>query len=193
MLQNNESIVAAQRALLETAHNVGLKSIEGAAKLFELNLQAVRATIGETTEQFKSLLEADAATRLTDKSLTALPQASGEKLASYTKQAYDIVAATNGEIAELLQKHVEDTQELAVAAIDNAAKNAPAGSESLFAAARTSFGAARSAYTQAVSASKKLTEMAEQNVATVAKAGARVASVKPAVASNASPIVTAAA
>lgn len=193
MLQNNESIVAAQRALLETAHNVGLKSIEGAAKLFELNLQAVRATIGETTEQFKSLLEADAAARLTDKSLTALPQASGEKLASYTKQAYDIVAATNGEIAELLQKHVEDTQELAVAAFDNAAKNAPAGSESLFAAARTSFGAARSAYTQAVSASKKLTEMAEQNVATVAKAGARVASVKPAVASTASPIVTAAA
>lgn len=189
MLQNNESFVAAQRALLDTAHNIGLKSVEGAAKLFELNLQAVRATIGESTEQFKSLLQADPASRLTDKSLTALPQASGEKLASYAKQAYDIVAATNGEIAELLQKQVEDTQQLAVAAIDAAAKNAPAGSETLFAAARNSFGAARSAYAQAVSASKKLGEMAEQNVA---KVGARVAAVQPA-APVASPIVTAAA
>lgn len=190
MLNGTEQFVAAQRAALDTAHNVSLKTIEGASKLFELNMQAARTAIAETTDQIKSLFDVDA-TRLADKGF-ALQVPSAEKMTAYVKQAYEIVSTTQAEIAELLQKHVEESQEFAVEAIDKVAQSAPAGSESVFAAARNSFGAARNAYEQAVSASKKITEIAEQNVAAVAKVGARAAK-KPADAVAAPTVVTAAA
>lgn len=190
MQNGTEQFVAAQRAALDTAHNISLKAIEGASKLFELNVQAARTAIAETTGQMKALFDVDA-TRFADKGL-ALQVPSAEKVAAYVKQAYEIVSTTSSEIAELLQKHIEEAQEFAIEAIDNAAKTAPAGSESVFAAAKDSFGAVRNAYEQAVNASKKMTEVAEQNVAAVAKTGARVTK-KPADAAAAPTIVTAAA
>lgn len=191
MLNGTEQFVAAQRALLDTTQNVSLKAIEGASKLFELNVQAARTAIADVTDQAKALFDLDV-TRLADKGL-ALPQPSTEKVTAYAKQVYEIVAATNSEIAELLQKHVEAAQELAVEAIDRVAKSAPAGSETVFAAAKNSFGVARNAYEQAVNASRKMTEMAEQNVAAVAKAGSRVVVKKPADVAAAPAIVSAAA
>ena len=168
-----EQFVAAQRALLDTAQNVALKALDGATRLFELNVQAVRATVSEATDQVKTLLDADP-TKVTSQSF-ALAQPNAEKLVSYSKQAFEIVSGTHGEIAELLQKHVDDAQELAVVAIDNAAKSAPAGSEIVFKAARNGFGAARSAYEQAVSASRRFSEQIEQNVVAPAKVNGRAA------------------
>lgn len=191
MLTGTEQFVAAQRAALDTAHNVSLKAIEGTSKLFELNMQAARTAIAETTDQIKSLFDVDA-TRLADKGF-ALQVPSAEKLTAYVKQAYEIVSTTNAEIAELLQKHLEEAQEFAVEAIDKAAKSAPAGSESVFAAAKNSFGVARNAYDQAVNASKKITEIAEQNVAAVAKVGARAVKKPADVVAAAPAVVTAAA
>lgn len=190
MINGTEQFVAAQRALLDTVHNVSLKGIEGAAKLFELNAQAARSVLAESTGQMKSLFDLDA-TKLADKGLT-LSQPFTDKATAYIKQAYEIVTATNSQIAELLQKHVEEAQEFAVEAIDNAARSAPAGSETVFAAAKNSFGAVRTAYEQAVNASKKLTQLTEQNVAAVAKAGGRVAK-QASDEANQSPIVAAAA
>lgn len=166
-----EQFVAAQRALLDTAQNVSLKALEGATRLFELNAQAVRATVSEATEQAKSLLGSEP-TKVVSQGF-ALVQPNAEKLVSYSKQAYEIVSATNSEIAELLQKHVDDAQELAVVAIDNAAKTAPAGSEIVFNAARNTFGAARNAYEQAVNASRRFSEQIEQNVVATAKVNGR--------------------
>ena len=189
MLNGTEQFVAAQRSMLETAQNVSLKAIEGASKLFDLNVQAARTAVADTTEQVKSMLEMDV-TRLNAKSF-AMPQPSTEKVTAYAKQVYEIVASTNSDIANLLQKHLEQAQELAVETMDKVAKTAPAGSETLFAAAKNSFGMARNAYDQAVTASRQVVEMAEQNVAAAAKAGSRAAS--KAVSDAAAPaIVTAA-
>lgn len=167
MITGTEQLVAAQRALLDTAHNVGLKALEGASKLMDLNVQAVRATLAETTTQMKSLLETEPS-KLMEKGF-AVPQPSTEKATAYAKHAYEIFTTTNGEIAELLQKHVEESQETVVELMDAAAKTAPAGSEGVFAVAKNSLAASRSAYEQVVTASRKVVEMAEQGMSAAAK------------------------
>ena len=173
-MQNGmEQFVAAQRAALDTAHNIGLKAIEGLSQLFELNVQATRTAIADTTSQMKALFDVEVL-RIADKGF-AFQSPSAEKLMAYVQQAYEIVSTTNSEIAELLQKHVEEAQEFAVEAIDNAAKYAPVGSESVFTAAKSSLGAARNAYEQAVNASKQVSEIAERNATTVAKIGSHTA------------------
>lgn len=177
MTNGTEQLVAAQRALLDTAHNVGLKALEGATKLMDLNVQAARATLSEATTQMKSMLEAEP-TKLFDKGF-AVQQPSTEKATAYAKHAYEIFTTTNGEIAELLQKHVEESQDYVVELMDAAAKNAPAGSETVFAAAKNSLAASRNVYEQALGASRKIVEMAEQGVSAATKAATPAAIVTP--------------
>lgn len=175
MINGTEQFVAAQRALLDTAQNVGLKTLEGFSRLMDLNLQTLRGGVTESTAQAKSLLDAQDAAKLVEKTMT-LAQPAGEKATAYAKQAYEIVSATNNEIVELLQKHVEQSQQLAADVMDSVAKSAPAGSEQVFSMARNSMNAARSAYEQAVAATKRMTEVAESNIA----AAAAKANVRPA-------------
>ena len=168
MINGTEQLVAAQRALLDTAHNVGLKALEGATKLMDLNVQAARATLTEATAQIKSMLAVEPG-KVFDKGF-AVQAPSTEKATAYAKHAYEIFTTTNGEIAELLQKHVDESQEYVVEMMDAAAKNAPAGSETVFAAAKNSLAASRTAYEQAIGASRKIVEMAEQGVSAATKA-----------------------
>ena len=177
MINGTEQMVAAQRALLDTAHNVGLKAIEGATKLMDLNVQAARATLAEATTQMKSMLQVEPG-KMFDKNF-AIQQPSTEKATAYAKHAYEILATTNGEIAELLQKHVDESQEYVVEMMDAAAKNAPAGSETVFAAAKNSLAASRNVYEQAIGASRKIVEMAEQGVSAATKVATPTAVVTP--------------
>ena len=137
-------------------------------KLTELNIQAARASIDEATEVFKTLLETKDAKALVELASTGA-QPAAEKFAAYAKQAYDIAATTNTELAKLVEKQVAESNKQLYAAIDAIAKNAPAGSEGAVALVKQAVNTANSAFDQVSKATKQVVEIAEANIAAAAK------------------------
>lgn len=150
MATPSNPFASSQRVFLDTAQDVSFKMLEGVAKLFELNLQATRAVISETTEKLTSRLEAGG--QVTDKQIVAAAQPSAQKVAAYTKHVYDIVTETNADIVAVLQKNaLAYSPEFATQLMTAAARNgAPSGNEAFLAAFSNPFGAAQKAWQQAI-------------------------------------------
>lgn len=157
MTQGTEQFNAAQRALMSTAQQVGVKTLEGVNKLIELNLAATKSVMSETAQSWQSLLQTKDFVKFSEQS-AQYAQPAAEKAASYAKHAYEIMSGTQQEIAELISKQVDDANDWTIELIDEAAKNAPAGSEAAFALAKQTVTAARTAYDQAFAAFSKAAE-----------------------------------
>lgn len=171
-----EQYLAAHRALLDTAQNINLRALEGAAKLFELNVEATRATVNRTAEQVRSALDNGPTVQPINVNPAELVQPVLERAAAYSKRAYGIVTSTNEDIVSLLQRHVAgaqqtavQVQQAAVGAVQAAAERAPAAVEAAGAAATNTIDTAQAAF--------------EQVTATATKAEGRGASKKSAAAS----------
>lgn len=168
MIATPEQFVQLHKSALDSFQAAALTSVEGFEKLTELNIQAARASIDETTEVIKSLLETKDAKALVELATTGA-QPAAEKFAAYAKQAYDIAAATNTEIAKLIEKQVAESNKQLYATIEAMAKNAPAGSEGAVALVKQVVNTANSAFDQVSKATKQVVEIAEANIAAAAK------------------------
>ena len=157
-----EQMLAAQKAQLETLFGLTNKAFEGIEKLVELNLQVAKATLAETAETTKAALSVKDAQELL--ALQAgLLQPAAEKAAAYSRHLYDIVAGTNAEVTKVAEATIADGQKKVLAVVDNAVKNAPAGTESAVALVKSAVAAANNAYESAHKAAKQASEVAEAN------------------------------
>lgn len=172
MLNNPEQITQIQNEALETFQAVAFKSFEGFEKLAELNLQAIKASMTESNEQMKTLLGAKDPKALAEMA-AAGGQPAAEKVAAYTKSVYEIANETGTEIARLFEKHLSEGNKQFTATVDAMTKNAPAGSEGMMTFVKSAMSAANTAFEQANKAGKQVAEMAEANLASVAKAAPR--------------------
>ena len=98
----------------------------------------------------------------------SLLQPMAEKTAAYSRHLYDIATATSAEFSKAAEVQAADAQKKFAGLVDNAAKNAPAGSESLVAMMKSSVAAANNALESVQKAVKQATDMAESNFNTVA-------------------------
>lgn len=178
MLNNPEQFAQINQEALETMQAVVLKSLEGFEKLADLNMQAVKASLTESNDQVKAVLGAKDAKAFADLA-TAAGQPAADKFASYSKHVYEIASETGAEIAKLFEKQVAEGNKQFAAAVEAMAKNAPAGSEGVVTFVKSAVTAANTAYDQVNKATKQAVEMAEANLASVAKT-ARPASKKAA-------------
>jgi len=92
---------------------------------------------------------------------------------------YEIANDTGTEITKLFEKQFAEGNKQLNATIEALAKNAPAGSEGVVTFVKSAVTAANTAYDQVNKATKQAVEMAEANLASVAKT-ARPASKKAA-------------
>jgi hypothetical protein len=76
---------------------------------------------------------------------------------------YEILAGTNAEFARATEVTVADTQKKVLSLVDNAVKNAPAGTENAVALVKSAVAAANNAYESVHKAAKQATEVAEAN------------------------------
>ncbi len=161
-----EQIVAAQKAHLETLFGLTHKAFEGVEKLVELNVQATKAALTESASNAQALLSVKDAQELL--SLQAsLMQPLAEKTVAYSRHLYDIAAGTGAEFSKAAEATAADTQKKILAVVDNAAKNAPAGSETAVAVMKSAVSAANNAMESVQKAVKQAPEMAEANFNTV--------------------------
>jgi phasin family protein len=157
-----EQMMAAHKANLETLFGLTNKAFEGVEKLVELNLQVAKTTLGEVAETTKAALSVKDAQELLALQASLL-QPTAEKAAAYSRHLYDIVAGTNAEVTKVAEATMADTQKTVLSLVDNAVKNAPAGTENAVALVKSAVAAANNAYESVNKAAKQAAEVAEAN------------------------------
>ena len=157
-----EQVMAAHKANVETLFGLTNKAFEGVEKLVELNLQVARASLGEVADTTNSVLSVKDAQELLALQASML-QPSAEKAAAYSRHVYEIVSGTNAEVAKVAEAQIADMQKKALAVVDTAVKNAPAGTENAVALVKSAVAAANNAFESVQKASKQAAEVAEAN------------------------------
>ncbi len=165
-----EGMSEAQKENIEAMMKLSQKAFEGIEKMVELQLGAARSSLQETSEKFKALMSVkDASEIVTMNQNMATPTA--EKALAYSRTIYDIASQTSSEVQRLIDAQIADANKKLVDALDEFAKTAPAGSESIVAMMKSSLTAANSAYETANRAARQVVEMAERNMLAATNAG----------------------
>jgi phasin family protein len=162
-----EQLLAAQKANVETLFGLTAKAFEGVEKLVELNVTASKLALQEAAETTQSMLNVKDAQELLAVQ-AALFQPLAEKTAAYSRHLYDISASTGAEFGKAFEVQTADAQKKFLAVVDNAAKNAPAGSETAVAVFKSAVAAGNNALESVQKAVKQAADVAEANFNAVA-------------------------
>ena len=157
-----EQLLASHQANIATFFDWGQKAFEGIEKVLELNLQVAKTTFEEASEHAKAVLAAKDAQELMALQ-TSLMQPSAEKAAAYSRHLYDIATAASAEVSKLAETQMAEAQKKFVSAIDDAVKNAPAGTENAVVLVKSAVAAANNAFDSVQKAAKQAADVAETN------------------------------
>ncbi|SDV49751.1 phasin family protein [Chitinasiproducens palmae] len=159
---NPEQLAAAQRAQLDTLFGLTSKAFEGVEKMMELNIEALRASLSDSREAAgKAAGVKDAQELLALQASIVQPLA--EKTLNYSRSLYEILSSTNADLARLSEEQVQQYTQRVQAAVENLARNAPAGSETAVAAVKAAVTTANTTYETIQKASKQAIQLAESN------------------------------
>jgi phasin family protein len=162
-----EQVMASHKANVETLLGLTHKAFEGVEKIVELNLTASKAALAESGEHAKAVLSVKDAQELMALQ-SGLLQPLAEKTAAYSRHLYDITSGSTAEFAKAIEGQAADVQKSFMGLVDNAAKNAPAGSETAVAVMKSAVAAASNALESVQKAVKQATDVAEANFSAVA-------------------------
>jgi len=157
-----EQLLANQKAHIATLFDLGQKAFEGVEKVLELNLQVAKTSLDEAAEHAKAVLAVKDAQELLALQ-SSLLQPSAEKAAAYSRHLYDIASSTGSEVTKLAEAQLAEAQKKFVSVVDNAVKNAPAGSENAVVLVKSAVAAANNAFDSVQKAAKQAADVAEAN------------------------------
>jgi phasin family protein len=169
-----EQILAAHKANVETLFGLTTKAFEGVEKLVELNVTASKAALTEAAGTAQAVLSVKDAQELLALQ-ASLFQPLAEKTAAYIRHLYDIASGTGAEFGKAFEAQATDAQKKFMAVVDNAAKNAPAGSETAVAVFKSAVAAGTNALESVQKAVKQATDVAEANFNAVANTAVNAA------------------
>jgi phasin family protein len=162
-----DTLIAAQKANVETFFGLTAKAFEGVEKLIELNVTASKAALVEAAGTAQSVLAVKDPQELLALQ-AALFQPLAEKTAAYSRHVYDITSQTGAEFGKAFESQVAESQKKFLSVVDNAAKNAPAGSETAVAVFKSAVAAGNNALESVQKAVKQAADVAEANFNAVA-------------------------
>jgi phasin family protein len=161
---NTEQFAAANKANFEVLLGLSAKAFDSVEQLTALNLQVVKAGLGEATESTLAILSAkDPQSLLALQSSLLQPVA--EKSAAYGKQVYGIAAGFKTEVEKFTSEQAAAAQDAFVALVEAAGKNAPEGSGNGVALFKSALATANNAFAGLQKAGRQAAETAEANVA----------------------------
>jgi phasin family protein len=175
MYATPEQIVASNKANVETLLTLANAAFGSAERLAALNLNTARAFLEDSVNNAKAVLAAKDINELTNLQ-ASLAQPMLEKSVAYARSVYEISTQSQEEISKVLEGQVAEMNKGLAAALDKAAKSAPAGSDVAVAAVKSAIAAANSAYDSVSKAAKQVAEIAEANVAAATSATVKAVS-----------------
>lgn len=162
-----DQVLASQKATIDTFFGLTGKAFEGVEKLVELNVTASKAALAEVAGTTQALLGVKDAQELLALQ-AAMFQPLAEKTAAYSRHLYDIASGTGAEFGRSFEQQAAEAQRKFLSVVDNAAKNAPAGSETAVAVLKSAVAAGTNALETVQKAVKQASEVAEANFNAVA-------------------------
>lgn len=139
------------------------KTLEGVEKLADLNLKAARSSMEESQETAQKLLSAKDAQEFFALS-NAQAQPTVEKGLAYGRHVAGIVSSTQAELTRTAEAQLAEVNRNMISLIDEAAKNAPAGSENAISFVRTTIGNFNAGCEQFTKSAKQAAQAMEANV-----------------------------
>lgn len=168
MITVSESIITNNKAQLESLLTASGVGFAGAERLTELHTQVAKAAFADVAQHLKSLTEVKDLQAWTEAQARA-GQPVAERLASYTRGVYAVISETNKNFAKLIEAQVTEFNKTCATALDQVAKNTPAGAETTIAFAKSALAASNQAYDALSKATRQITEVADSAVETSAK------------------------
>jgi phasin family protein len=173
-----EQFAAANKANIETLLTLANSAFANAERLAALNLNTARSVLEDGVANAKALLAVKDVQELVNLQ-AALAQPLVEKAVAYNRSVYEIASQSQEEFSKMFEAQVAELNKNLAAALDKAAKSAPAGSDVAVAAVKSAIAAANSAYDSVSKAAKQVAEIAEANVAAATNATVKAVAAAP--------------
>ena len=173
MIKIDQFAAANEAAIDQFAHFAKL-SLGNIEKFTELGLGAARESITQATRHAQTLAGAHDVNEVVAINSAAVEPAL-KRAYAYSRTAYETAAASNDEVKRVLEQNTAQLNKAAIAALEEALKYAPAGSETVVGNLKTAIAAAQSAYDNLAAINKQIYDTVEKNVATVQSAAKRTA------------------
>lgn len=158
----NEQFSAWNKANVEGALDFARLSLHTTERLLALNVEASRAVLADvakSTQGFdvKDLQDVGAMRN-------RVAEAGWSKVSTYSKAAYDVMSSAQAQLAAAWEQRVADLHHQSAAAIEKAAKSAPAGTEPFIALMKSGLAASASAFDTATKATRQFSNLAETSI-----------------------------
>jgi phasin family protein len=176
-----DQLTAANEAAINQLAQFAQLSLVNIEKFTQLGLGAARESLEQATAHAQSLAGAKDVHEVIAINSAALEPVM-KRAYAYSRTAYETAAETNNEVKRAFEAQTAEYNRAAVAALEEAFKYAPAGSESVVDNVKSAIVAAQSAYNNVVSINKQIYDTVEktveQNVATAKSAATKAKSKK---------------
>ena len=174
-----DQLTAANEAAINQFTYFAQLSLANVERFTELGLGAARESVQQATAHAQSLAGAKDVQEVIALNSAALEPVM-KRAYAYSRTAYETAAETNDEVKRVFEKQTAELSRAAVAALEEAFKYAPTGSESVVDNVKTAIAAAQSAYNNIASINKQVYDTVqktvEQNVATAKSAATKAKS-----------------
>ena len=171
-----DQFTAANEAAVNQFTQFAQLTLANTEKLAQLALGAARENVEQATAHVQALAGAKDVHEVIALNSAALEPVM-KRAYFYSRTVYETAAETNNEVKRVFEKQAAEYNRAAVAALEEAFKYAPAGSETVVENVKTAMAAAQSAYNNAAAINKQIYDSVEksveQNVATVKSAATK--------------------
>lgn len=165
-----DQFTAANEAAINQFTYFAQLSLANVERFTELALGASRESVEQAAAHAQSLAGAKDVHEVIALNSAAVEPAL-KRAYTYSRTAYETAAETNNEVKRVFEKQTAEFNRAAVAALEEAFKYAPAGSETVVDNVKTAMAAIQSSYNNLASINKQIYDTVEktveQNVATV--------------------------
>ena len=164
-----EQLQATAKANVEAILGQAAAQFTAFEKFANLSASAVKAAFEDMIVNTRALAGAKDTQELVNLQST-FAQPAIDKATAYSKSLYEMLTQANTEFTKANERRIAEWNESFVSLLNNAAKNAPAGSDVAVNAVKQVLTAANSAYDSFNKVAKQATEIAEANVAAASEA-----------------------
>ena len=159
-----DQFTAANEAAIEQFSYFAKLSIANVEKFAELGLGAARDSVAQATKHAQALAGAKDVNEMFAINSAALEPAL-KRAYGLSRTAFEAANESNDELKRVFEKKNAELQSAAVAALEEAFRHAPAGSESVVANVKSAIVAAQSAYENMAAINKQIYDTVEKTVA----------------------------
>jgi len=165
---NLEQFAASNKATVDSLLAVANTALATAERIAALNLDAARTALEDSSSATKAVLAVKSPTDAAALQASVI-QPAVEKATNYSRSLYEISSESQQQLAKMLEEQFAGFQKQVAGMVAQAAKTAPAGSESIVAAMQSAMTSATSAFGNMQSMAKQFSETAQANVVAATK------------------------